>query len=101
MIDAVFATPVYKSDNLYNLKEEQIQYFSKLPPSIRRALLVGSPPKFKGLSKEAKLFVKMANVPLPWDTSNVEFLKAAEEAGVFLGKTQGGSAKNEVKQLYL
>ena len=26
MIDAVFATPVYKSDNLYNLKEEQIQY---------------------------------------------------------------------------
>ena len=30
MIDAVFATPVYKSDNLYNLKEEQIQYLKTL-----------------------------------------------------------------------
>ena len=30
MIDAVFATPVYKSDNLYKLKEEQIQYLKTL-----------------------------------------------------------------------
>ena len=30
MIDAVFATPVYKSDNLYNLTEEQIQYLKTL-----------------------------------------------------------------------
>ena len=30
MIDAVFATPVYKSDNLYKLKEEQMQYLKTL-----------------------------------------------------------------------
>jgi len=30
MIDAVFATPVYKSDNLYKLNEEQLQYLKTL-----------------------------------------------------------------------
>jgi len=78
-------------------EEEQIQYFSKLPPSIRRSMLIGSPPKFKGLKSEAKLFIKMANVPLPWDTSNLEFINAAAEAGVFLGKKAGGSAKEVSK----
>ena len=78
-------------------EEEQIQYFSKLPPSIRRSMLIGSPPKFKGLKSEAKLFVKMANVPLPWDTSNVQFLKAAAQAGVPFGKKAGGSAKDVSK----
>ena len=30
MIDAVFATPVFKSDNLYKLNEEQLQYLKTL-----------------------------------------------------------------------
>lgn len=30
MIQAVFATPVYKSDNLYSLTKEQLDYLSKL-----------------------------------------------------------------------
>ena len=30
MIDAVFATPVYKSDNLYKLTDKQLDYLKKL-----------------------------------------------------------------------
>ena len=30
MIDAVFATPVYKSDNLYKLTDEQLKYLKTL-----------------------------------------------------------------------
>ena len=30
MIDAVFATPVYKSDNLYKLTKEQLDYLKTL-----------------------------------------------------------------------
>ena len=39
MIDAVFATPVYKSDNLYKLTKEQLDYLQTLEMIKTKAMV--------------------------------------------------------------
>ena len=92
-------------DKMDKMNDKQlVKHLSKLPSSIRRLLLQGSPPDYdlkkSGGKQLARQFLQMRNIPLPWDTSNKEFTKKAKELGFPLG-TQKGANKSAIFMSYL
>ena len=87
-----------KMDNMSD--EELIEYLSKLPDELRQMFTTGDKKKGLKLKPIARKYLKMKDIPLPWDTSNSEWVEKAKEIGFPIG-TQKGANKGAIFMNYL
>ena len=80
--------------NMDSMSDEKLlNYLSKLPDEMRAMFTTGNKAQGLTLAKDARKYLKLKDVPLPWDKSNSEFVTKFKEMG--LGSAGDSSRVNK------